>query len=190
MDFWEYAIAFTSKTEFFTKTHVKYLEWFFYQTIKSTNRCKIKNSEKSKPKKPHLSESAEIDLLDVFETISTLASILGLNIFQKIPDIETDDFILECKRADGCLAQGNYTQEGLVVFKGARCSIELHGVFKKSPPPSIRKTLLKDKILVEKNGFYELQEDYLFSSPSTAAQVVLGKHANGWTSWKTKDGNN
>ncbi len=33
-----------------------------------------------------------------------------------------------------------------------------------------------------------LQEDVLFTSPSSAAEFVTGKSCNGWVSWKTKDG--
>lgn len=33
-----------------------------------------------------------------------------------------------------------------------------------------------------------LQEDVLFSSPSYAAMFVIGKSANGLTSWKDEDG--
>lgn len=33
-----------------------------------------------------------------------------------------------------------------------------------------------------------LQEDVLFSSPSHAAMFVIGKSANGLTSWKDEDG--
>lgn len=33
-----------------------------------------------------------------------------------------------------------------------------------------------------------LQEDILFSSPSGAAMFVVGKSANGLTSWKNADG--
>ncbi len=188
MDFWEYAIAFTSKTGFFTKTHVKYLEWLFYETAIKANRCKINNSELSKPKKPHLSKSVEADLLDNFETISILISVLGLNIFQEAAQNNKNDFIFECKNGKGCYGQGKYTEEGFVIFKGAKCSKEVSKTFIEVRAPLIRTTLIEEKILFDKNGFYELQEDYLFSSPSTAAQVVLGSPANGWTSWKMVDG--
>ena len=33
-----------------------------------------------------------------------------------------------------------------------------------------------------------LQEDVLFTSPSSAAESVTGKSCNGWASWKTKNG--
>lgn len=187
-DFWEYTIAFTSKTGFFTKTHVKYLEWLFYETAIKANRCKLHNSELSKPKKPHLSKSVEADLLDNFETISILISVLGLNIFQEAAQNNKNDFIFECKNGKGCYAQGKRAEEGFVIFKGAKCSKEVSKTFTEVRAPLIRNILIKDKILLEKNGFYELQEDYLFSSPSTAAQVVLGSPANGWASWKMKNG--
>lgn len=202
MDFWEYAISFTSKTGFFTKTHVKYLEWLFYQNAIKASRCKINNSEQSKPKKSHLSESVEADLIDNFETISILISVLGLNLFQEVAQDKKDDFIFECKSGKGQYGRGRYTEEGFVILKGAKCSVELSKTFQESSPPSIRNVLIQDKILLEKGidnksldnfllgkgKYYELQEDFLFSSPSTAAQVVLGAPANGWTSWKLKDG--
>jgi hypothetical protein len=188
MDFWDYAISFTSKIGFFTKTHVKYLEWLFYQNAAKANRCKLNNSEQSKPKKPHLSESVEADLIDNFETISILISVLGLNLFQEAVQDKKDDFVFECKNNKGCYGQGKYNEEGLVVFKGAKCSIEISKKFQETHPPLIRNALIEDKILIEKNGFYELQEDYPFSSPSTAAQVILGSPANGWVHWKLRDG--
>ncbi|MES2678214.1 MAG: GIY-YIG nuclease family protein [Pseudomonadota bacterium] len=188
MDFWEYAISFTSRTGFFTKTHVKYLEWLFYQKATKANRSKIHNSDQSKPKKPHLSESVEADLIDNFETISILISVLGLNIFQEVAQNKKDDLIFECKNSKGCYGQGKYTEEGFVIFKGAKCSFELSKKFQETHPPLIRNTLIEDKILIEKNGFYELEEDNLFSSPSTAAQIILGSPANGWMHWKLKDG--
>ena len=39
---------------------------------------------------------------------------------------------------------------------------------------------------VDGNGI--LKEDMLFTSPSYAAMFVIGKSANGLTSWKTADG--
>jgi len=47
---------------------------------------------------------------------------------------------------------------------------------------------VEKEILKEKNGVYVFQEDFTFSSPSTAASVVLGRSVNGWTKWKIQDG--
>jgi hypothetical protein len=32
------------------------------------------------------------------------------------------------------------------------------------------------------------KENYIFSSPSTEAAVVLGRNSNGWVSWKNSKG--
>ena len=48
--------------------------------------------------------------------------------------------------------------------------------------------------LIEQNALlldrekYVFPEDYIFSSPSTAASIVLGRNANGLTEWKLKNG--
>ena len=40
----------------------------------------------------------------------------------------------------------------------------------------------------ERDGEYVFMQDSLFSSPSTAAAVVLGRMANGWVEWKDERG--
>lgn len=53
---------------------------------------------------------------------------------------------------------------------------------------SKRDDLIKKAVLQEENGFYKLTEDTLFSTVSSAAQIVLARNANGWTEWKNKAG--
>lgn len=42
-------------------------------------------------------------------------------------------------------------------------------------------------VLVADNGRYQFTQDYTFSAPSTAADVVLGRSANGRVEWKALD---
>ncbi len=53
---------------------------------------------------------------------------------------------------------------------------------------TLRKKLIADGVLVEKDGFFVFSKDAEFSSPSAAAAVVHGGGANGLTEWKSKDG--
>ncbi|MDE3016830.1 MAG: GIY-YIG nuclease family protein [Pseudomonadota bacterium] len=85
-DFWHYAFAITSKTNHFTKAHVKYLEYLCYDTAKQENRCTINNG--NIPAKPHVSVFMEADLLDCFDAIDILTASLGLSIFQ--PFLQND----------------------------------------------------------------------------------------------------
>lgn len=44
------------------------------------------------------------------------------------------------------------------------------------------------KRLFNKGEYLEFPEDFIFTSPSTAASIVLGRNANGLTEWKQKGG--
>ena len=190
-DFWQYALVVTSRTNQFTKTHGKYLEWLACEEAKKANRCLINNSVT--PAKPYVNESMEADLLDSFETISILVSTLGLPVFQstreKQSSIDEDDTLTFSVQRKGVVGYGQYTSEGFVVLKGSKIY--------KTVTPSLasaivkkRKILVEDCILIDRGDYYELAEDTLFNSPSYAAATVTGRSSNGWTAWTLKDGRN
>ena len=52
----------------------------------------------------------------------------------------------------------------------------------------LREKLINEGVLVNKGELLEFSDDYIFSSPSTAAVMVMGRNANGLTEWKTSDG--
>ncbi len=97
----------------------------------------------------------------------------------KIPRIE----VASCNREDitqaGVEADGIRTSEGFVVLQGSRIAVEDDDTI-----PTVLKEQRRKVSIVE--GV--LQEDVLFSSPSYAAMFVIGKSANGLTSWKDEDG--
>ncbi|GEB78415.1 DUF4357 domain-containing protein [Sporolactobacillus inulinus] len=55
-------------------------------------------------------------------------------------------------------------------------------------PSSLKK--LRNKLISERaiDEGYRFTEDWIFSSPSLAAAVVMGRNANGRTEWKTQEG--
>ncbi len=52
----------------------------------------------------------------------------------------------------------------------------------------LRQELISKGVLVMQAGLYQFTQDYTFSSPSTAASVLLGCSANGRIEWKCEDG--
>lgn len=55
----------------------------------------------------------------------------------------------------------------------------------------LRQRLIEDDIFVESEswpGWMELIEDVECNSPSAAAEIMLGRSANGWMEWKSDDG--
>ena len=93
----------------------------------------------------------------------------------------------------GANGQGTPVDRGFVIFEGAH----FRGSVTKSLPQNIielRKELMDEGKLKEENPIfnllgvhYVLTENTFFSSPSTAAACLLGRSANGWVEWKTKD---
>src|SRR5262249_15538903 len=75
-----------------------------------------------------------------------------------------------------------------VVFSGSN----IRASSAPSIPPhaaDLREELRDAGVLVSNgDGPLELQKDYLFKSPSTAASVVLGISANGRTAWRDSAG--
>ena len=55
-------------------------------------------------------------------------------------------------------------------------------------PRKLRERLVADGVLIEDAVGYVLSRDYVFSAPSAAAQVLLGRSANGRLDWKDEDG--
>ena len=50
------------------------------------------------------------------------------------------------------------------------------------------KILKKSYILVDKGDMFECTDDAVFSSPSGASSMVLGRNSNGFTEWVTDKG--
>ena len=182
-DFWTHALVFVSKTEFFTKTHIKYLEWLCYEKASKANRYILENS--NSPTKPHISESVEADLCDNYETIQILASTLGYPVFDEIKKPSKNN-IIACK-GKAANAEGEYTEDGLVVFSGSICNLELTKTAG-SWVANTRQNLIEKGVLVSDGNVLKFTCDHVFSSPSAAAATVLARRANGWLEWKYKDG--
>ncbi|MBK9543382.1 MAG: GIY-YIG nuclease family protein [Bacteroidetes bacterium] len=184
-EFWNYAVVISSKSNTFTKSHVKYLE---YLCIKSANEIgRYDTDNQSTPAKPYITESMEADLLDNYETIKILIATLGFPIFEEIrkTSIKKNE-LLFCK-GKLAAAEGDMLDDGFVVFKDSIANME------ESPSATAwvtgtRKKLIESKILIRNGNVLKFTEDYIFGSPSTAAAAVLGRQANGWTEWKNKDG--
>ena len=52
----------------------------------------------------------------------------------------------------------------------------------------VRQNLITSGVMQPQDDHYVFTQDYSFSSPSTAAAVVLGRSANGRVEWKDSSG--
>jgi hypothetical protein len=184
-EFWNYAVIITSKSNTFTKSHVKFLEYICIKTANEIGRYDTDNL--ATPAKPYITESMEADLLDNFDTVKVLLSTLGFPLFEEIrKSTTTKKKVLFCKGRDA-VAQGEMLDDGFVVFKGSKANkdeTKTAGTW----VTGMRKKLLDDKIFIAENNVLVFAEDFVFGSPSAAAAAVLGRRANGWTEWKDENG--
>lgn len=188
-DYWNEAVVFISKDENLNKAHIKYLENRLHQIASRINRYEVKNS--NTPTLPSIAESDQAEMEEFIENIKMLVNILGFKVFEELrqskDSTSKNDNKLFIKAARGADAQGQQTSDGFVVFKG---SIIADSTVNSYPDAmhKLRDKLIEDGTILEKDGIFMLQSDYLFSSPSAAAAIIMGRSANGLMEWKSKDG--
>ena len=73
------------------------------------------------------------------------------------------------------------------MLKGSRASKFFYDSVKISNTKLVNKLINECKIR-EENEYYMVIEDCIFTSPSAAAKFILGRSANGWSEWKTYEG--
>ncbi len=186
-DFWYETIAFLSKDENLNKAHIKYLESRLFQIATKINRYKIENS--STPTMSSISEADQAEMEEFIENIKLLTNTLGHKLFEEIrgelSKKSKNEFII--KAARGADAKGIPSSGGFVVFKDSKVAATTVPSFPK-PFKNFRENLIRNGIIKETDGNLIFIEDYEFSSPSTAAAIVMGRNANGLKEWKMKDG--
>jgi len=183
-DFWTQAVAFTSKDQNLNKAHIQFLEYRLISLGKSAKRCILDNANTPQP--PSLSEADTAEAEGFLADVLLCLPVLGYGFFEEAPaPTQTSrEFMLKAKNITG---KGYEASTGFVVRAGSQAA--------KNEAKSIhvylsamRRSLVEQDILVDKNQYFEMIQDYTFNSPSTAAGVLLGRSANGRIEWKTSDG--
>lgn len=177
--YWNECVVVISKDNVLNKAHVKYLENKFYLLAKEANRAILVNN--TIPTCSSVSEYDQAMLEEFIDNAKLLVSTLGYKAFEVVTFEEADITRFYIKAARGADAVGAIVSDGFIVFKDSAVA--------STTTPSIsealnafRKKLYDSKIIDDNNRF---TRDYVFTSPSYAAGVVMGRNANGKTEWKT-----
>lgn len=186
-DFWNEAIVLISKDENLNKAHIKYLESRLHEIATAADRYVVENS--TVPTLSAISEPDRAEMEEFIENAKLLVNTLGHKVFDEKRETTTqrERQVFAINSARGANAQGEPTSDGFVVTKGSAAA----GQLAPSIPQrfvAIRDNLIDKGILLNKGDYYEFTEDHIFSSPSTAATIVMGRNANGLIEWKLADG--
>lgn len=192
-DFWERACLVTGKDPNITKTHIKYLESRLIEIAKSSGQCLLTNVASTLYKR--LPESDTADMEYFLEQIQVVLPAIGFTFLKEMkspstsmtnsssPDsalsYNTDtDFYLTGK---DITARAKIIDGEFYVLKGSK----VRGVVKDqklSYMKNLRPQLIENNIIDPVT--FEFTQDYLFSSPSAAGAVILGRSSNGRKEWK------
>lgn len=192
-DYWTEAIVFTTSNNSFGPTEISYLENRFCNLALQAKRYEVKNG--NDPTSGNITEEKESEMEEFIDFAKVIIGVLGHKLFEpytKTTSVKQEVTVNEVEKTVKLYlrrkikdigeveAMGSQTAEGFVVFAGSHISPEDdHTV------PETLKEQRKNAPL-DING--NLTEDLLFSSPSYAAMFVIGKSANGLTSWKDRNG--
>ena len=187
-DFWNHIAFFTSKDENLTKAHIRYLEGRLIDQARQAGRAQVKNSQSSGARLP---ESDREDMEIFLEKIHQLLPVLGVEVLVPktiIAAAATELQSLSCE-IKGLKATGHLTPNGIVVLAGSQAVLNERPSSQKYPWALNMRQKLKDEgSLSVKADHLLFVQDVEFSSPSAAAAVIHGGHANGLTAWKNKEG--
>lgn len=185
-DFWNQTIYFVSKDENLTKAHVRYLEGRLIELARAAGRAHLTNGQCSGARLP---ESDREDMEVFLEKICQLLPVLGVDLL--VPALAPQvaaKAVLVCE-IKGHRAKGYRIPNGFLVLKGSEAVAKERASSEKWPwPRNMRQALKADGTLVVTGDRLVFAKNTEFASPSAAAAVVHGGHANGLTAWKTPDG--
>jgi hypothetical protein len=188
-EFWNESVVFISKDENLNKAHIKYLESRLYEIAFSAGRYEIQNG--NTPTRSSISESDQAEMEEFIEYIKILINTMGFKVFEPLIRLESPtqaaNEFLYVKGARGADGRGKRTSDGFVVFSGSKVAVDTVPSFPKGFS-ALRDELIENDIIVKAGEEFIFASDYLFSSPSAAAAVIMGRSANGLIEWKNSIG--
>ncbi len=187
-------IFFISKDELLTKTQIKYLESRLVQLAIDAKTAEIENA--NSPALPTLHEADISDMEYFLDQMKLILPVMGFKFLipstiqhsEQNSSTQTNQDIIKYEiRTNSFKARMYESDQGYIVEKGSEAKKELSAsctvTYQK-----LRRKLLETQIMIEKGDKIEFAEDAIFSSPSAAANMVLGRNSNGFTEWITKTG--
>lgn len=197
-DFWNEIVFFTSKDENLTKSHVKFLESELVKAAKNANRQLLLNG--NTPSLPSLPRSEQASMKEYLQNLKTLLGVLGHKTLEPLIHKPTDVDRQHLEKADepdsetklflnikGLEAQAILNDEGIVVTEGSFASKIIKDSLSNGYQ-KLRAKLIDTGVLVDNGNHFVFTQNYLFTSPSQAAAILVGYAINGRNHWLDSNG--
>ena len=183
-DFWSRALVVVSLTNSLTNTHASYLEWLSIKLALESGRYTLENGNAGG--RPYTPAPLQADCHEIHETAAILIATLGHPVFEPVIKQAGAAQALETYFCSGSGSDGRgyYTDEGFVVLKGSYGRAEMVPSYAHGPGAKVRARYVSQGAIKQEGDRMVFQRDQLFSSPSSAAHVLMGRSANGWMEWR------
>jgi hypothetical protein len=184
-DFWQTAVVVVSALQSFTKAHIRMLEWASLRRAKDAGRYAIENSNSGQ--QPHLPEATAAVVGEILEDVEVLLGCLGFPIFDGVassaggPTAAASGSHVFWIRRKGYAARAVYNEDGLVVLRESEARPDVVQSSRDLEPE--RERLIQQGVLEKRSDRYVFLRDHVFSSPSSAAEMICGGSVNGWDAW-------
>lgn len=199
--FWNQVVVITSKDTNLTKSHGRYLESRLIELATQAGRVTLENG--TEPPVPRLPEADASDMEYFLGQLQIVLPVLGVNAIRvratradtelAAPN-ESPIFTLTNAR-QGVDASAQQVDGEFIMLTGSVVVPEWHGVGKAASTQKAYATyraqhegLLADGSIVVENGAGRVTRDIVFSSPSTAGAIALGRSCNGRVEWVSAEG--
>lgn len=184
----ELIVCFCSKDENLTVSHTKYLEQKTISKISKSSEYRLTNKTVGTTVNLPIMVRDEMDTY--FDNMQIVLPTLGYSVLTHNDRLDEKSHLPSVEYSlsmSGVTAKAVLTSNGIEVLKGSEMSRKqykaLSGTY-----GNLRSTLIEKGIVILKDGKNKFNENYEFSSPSTAGAVIVGYSVNGRTAWKDKNG--
>jgi len=187
-------IFFVSKDELLTKTQIRFLESRLVQLAINAKTAQIDNG--NIPSLPTLHEADISDMEYFLEQIKLILPVMGFKFLisstvtpktleesEMKPEIH-ETYLIKTKTFEATMTE---TDQGYIVAKGSEAKKSLSNSCTETYR-NMRRKLIETKVMIESGDKLTFAEDAIFSSPSAASNMILGRNSNGFTEWINKKG--
>ena len=180
-DFWNKAIMFLADNKTFSLDMISGLEAYAISKITASKRYRVENAVNPRY------EIDEYDLPLIEEVYEEIEFIMATQGYK----MENDPLSLDRKKLlyttrNGIRGIGNYDGDQFEVLEGSE--IDMSRRCHSDKIERQRQNAVQTGDIVKNGERYTLRVSVSFPSPSTAAMFVLGGSTNGWTEWKSRNG--
>lgn len=184
-DSWNTLFAFTSKDANLNKAHVQYLEARLVKLAQEAKNCQIDNQNTPGP--PSFSEADKANTDTFLDELLLCLLPLGVRIFER-PNVTASMITELTMTSKNITATGYEDNAGFVVLRNSEASLD-ENLSISQKDKLLRATLVNNGVLFKQQNKYVFTQDYVFTSPSSAAAFIAGCSINGRQAWTDKSGN-